>query len=89
MNTALVLFLGGALAMGYLVAALFFLRYWRQTRDRLFAAFAAALLMLALQRLLLAMDLALVEHQTWYYVLRLAAFVLILAAIIDKNRAAR
>ena len=86
MRVAMVLFLGGMLAMGYLVAALFFLRYWRRTRERLFGAFAIALLILALQRALLAADIAIVENQTWYYVLRLAAFVLILLAIVDKNR---
>ena len=86
MRVSMVLFLGGMLAMGYLVAALFFLRYWRRTRERLFGAFAIALLLLALQRVLLAADLAIVEDRTWYYVLRLAAFVLILLAIVDKNR---
>jgi peptidoglycan/LPS O-acetylase OafA/YrhL len=86
MRVSVVLFLGGMLAMGYLVAALFFLRYWKRTRERLFGAFAIALLLLAIQRALLAADLAIVEDRTWYYVLRLAAFVLILLAIVDKNR---
>jgi len=86
MRVSMVLFLGGMLAMGYIVAALFFLRYWRRTRERLFGAFAIALFLLALQRALLAADLAIVEDRTWYYVLRLAAFVLILLAIVDKNR---
>ena len=86
MRVSMVLFLGGMLAMGYLVAALFFLRYWKRTRERLFGAFAIALLLLAIQRALLAADLAIVEDRTWYYVLRLAAFVLILLAIVDKNR---
>jgi membrane-associated PAP2 superfamily phosphatase len=89
MRATMVLFLGGMLAMGYLTAALFFLRYWRRTRDRLFATFAVALLILALQRILLAADFALIEDRTWYYGLRLLAFVLILFAIVDKNRAAR
>jgi len=89
MRVAMVLFLGGMLAMGYLVAALFFLRYWRRTRDRLFASFAVALLILAVQRALLAADLAIVEDRTWYYGLRLLAFVIILLAILDKNRTDR
>jgi peptidoglycan/LPS O-acetylase OafA/YrhL len=84
-----VLFLGGMLAMGYLIAALFFLRYWRRTRERLFASFAVALLILAIQRALLAADLAIVEDRTWYYGLRLLAFVIILLAILDKNRGDR
>jgi len=89
MRVAMVLFLGGMLAMGYLVAALFFLRYWRRTRDRLFASFAVALVILAVQRALLAADLAIVEDRTWYYGLRLLAFVIILLAILDKNRTDR
>lgn len=89
MRVAMVLFLGGMLAMGYLVAALFFLRYWRRTRERLFASFAIALVILAVQRALLAADLAIVEDRTWYYGLRLLAFVIILLAIIDKNRGER
>ena len=89
MRVAMVLFLGGMLAMGYLVAALFFLRYWRRTRDRLFASFAVALFILAVQRALLAADLAIVEDRTWYYGLRLLAFVIILLAILDKNRTDR
>lgn len=88
MSTSLVIFLGGALAMGYVVAALFFLRFWRQARDRLFAIFAGAFLLLAVQRLLLAVNVTLVEDRTWYYGLRLVAFLLILFAIIDKNRGA-
>ncbi len=89
MRVAMVLFLGGMLAMGYLVAALFFLRYWRRTRERLFASFAIALVILAVQRALLAADLAIVEDRTWYYGLRLLAFVIILLAILDKNRGER
>ena len=88
MRVTLVLFLGGMLAMGYLVAAIFFLRYWRRTRERLFASFATALFILALQRALLAANFAIIEDDTWYYGLRLLAFVIILWAIVDQNRAA-
>src|SRR5688572_13722616 len=42
-------FVAGLLVMGYAVAALFFLRFRRETRDRLFAFFAAAFALLALQ----------------------------------------
>ena len=89
MRVTMVLFLGGVLAMGYFVAGVFFLRYWRRTRERLFASFAVALFILALQRVLLAVNFAIIEDDTWYYVLRLLAFVLILLAIVDKNRSDR
>lgn len=83
--------MAGALTMGYLVAALFFLRFWRQTRDRLFAIFAVAFAMLAAQRVALAFvdPTAGDEGATHLYVIRLAAFLCILFAIVDRNRAAR
>jgi hypothetical protein len=86
MNAALVLFLSGMLAAGYLVAAGFFLRFWRQTRDRLFASFAIAFVLLAVQRALIVEEFALIEDKTWAYVVRLLAFVVIAYAIVMKNR---
>jgi hypothetical protein len=82
-------FVAGALAMAYLVAATFFLRFWRESRDRLFLLFGAAFLMLTVQRVLLT---AVGDHPTAslaLYGLRLVAFLVILAAILDKNRAGR
>jgi len=81
-------FVSGALAACYLLAALFFLRFWRQSHDRLFAGFAIAFLLLALQRVGLALAVRYELHTEWAYVLRLFAFVIILWAIVDKNRAA-
>lgn len=83
--------LSGALAMGYLVAAIFFLRFWRQTRDRLFGIFAVAFLMLAGQRVALSLvDPARADESvTHLYVVRLAAFLCILGAIVDRNRRRR
>jgi hypothetical protein len=89
MSPALLVFLSGMLAAGYLVAAAFFFRFWRQTRDRLFAFFSAAFAILAIQRTLLIDEFALFENQTWSYLLRLFAFLLILYAIVDKNRGRR
>ncbi len=76
----------GALVASYLMAALFFLRFWTTSRDRLFALFAAAFGVLALQRLALALTRATMEDQTVFYLLRLGAFVIIIIAIVDKNR---
>jgi|1185.fasta_scaffold150220_3 hypothetical protein len=86
---AAMLLLSGVLTAGYAVAALFFLSFWRDTRDRLFVFFAAAFAVLALQRVTLAWALVGQRDTTVYYILRLAAFVLILVGIVDKNRAAR
>ncbi|MBW3541354.1 MAG: hypothetical protein KY476_13890 [Planctomycetes bacterium] len=81
-------FLMGAIAMASFVAGLFFLRFWRETRDRLFLIFAMAFWLLGVTRLALVIlrgesgDYA--EHHYVYWV-RLAAFVLIVLAIVDKN----
>jgi Family of unknown function (DUF5985) len=77
----------GAIVMGYAVAGLFFLRFWRQTRDRLFLIFAIAFWLLGAQRLALVLTAQLIESHTWLYLVRLFAFLLILLAIVDKNRA--
>jgi hypothetical protein len=80
------LFVMGAIAMGTAIAALFFLRFWRDTGDRLFAMFAVAFLLLGVTRLGSALSEEFSESQTQWYWMRFAAFLLILLAIIDKNR---
>jgi len=78
--------LNGANVMGALAAGLFFLRFFRQSRDRLFLAFALAFWLMAANWMLLAFVGPEHEARTYLYVLRLVAFVLIIAAIVDKNR---
>ena len=82
---AMVALMQGALAGGYAVAGLFFLKFWARTRDRLFAMFAASFWLLAVHRVL-AVAFASAADDTWLYVIRLVAFLTILFAIIDKNR---
>ncbi|HEY3391953.1 MAG TPA: DUF5985 family protein [Lacipirellulaceae bacterium] len=79
-------FMMGAIAMASSIVALFFLRFWRETGDRLFAIFALAFLLLGITRLGLALSPQELEGHTHWYWVRLAAFVLILVAIVDKNR---
>ena len=79
-------FLLGAIAMGSVTAAVFFLRFYRDTGDRLFAGFFAAFLLLGITRIGLAVSGDAIEGQTQWYWLRFVAFLVILAAIIDKNR---
>jgi hypothetical protein len=81
------LFISGLLTTGYAVAALFFLKFWRRTGDRLFALFSASFALLVLQRILLAWAASGDFDADWLYLLRLLAFALILFAIVDKNRA--
>ena len=79
-------FLHGATAMGCLVATLFFARFWNQTHDRLFGFFAVAFAVLAANRAALALSHPSEESTPYFYVARLAAFVLIAYAVVDKNR---
>jgi uncharacterized membrane protein HdeD (DUF308 family) len=79
-------FIMGAIAMASAVVALFFLRFWFQTRDRLFAMFALAFLLLGITRVGLALSHVDLEPQTGWYWMRLAAFLVILLAVLDKNR---
>jgi hypothetical protein len=78
-------FVSGATMLACLAIGLFFFRYWRETADRLFGIFALAFWVFAVNRfLLLLLD---EEQEVWVYASRAAAFLLIIAAIVDKNRA--
>ena len=79
-------FIMGAIAMASSIVALFFLRFWRETGDRLFGMFALAFFLLGITRLGLAVSFHASEPQTHWYWVRLAAFLIILVAIVDKNR---
>jgi peptidoglycan/LPS O-acetylase OafA/YrhL len=85
----LVNYLGGAVTLGYLVAGMFFLRFWRKTGDRLFLAFAVAFALLAVNQFFSTFIAAGDENVAYAYVLRVLGFILILAAIVDKNLSAR
>jgi Family of unknown function (DUF5985) len=79
-------FLSGAIAFGFLVAALFFLRFWKRTDDNLFLAFASAFALLGIGQALQALANIPQEEREYIYLIRLAAFLIILAAIFRKNR---
>lgn len=79
-------FLAGAVALGFGVCALFFLSYWKRTREELFLAFALAFILLGLGQTVLALADIPTEERGSVYLLRLAAFLLILMAIWRKNR---
>ena len=80
-------FLSGLITAGYLVSGLFFLRFWVRTKDVLFLAFAAAFMLLAANQGLLVLSGIEAEDRTWLFLLRLAAFSLILWGIWLKNKA--
>jgi Family of unknown function (DUF5985) len=68
---------------------LFFLRFWRSTRDRFFLYFAMSFFMEGLNRVLLRCMGGLREETPAYYLIRLVAYGLILLAILEKNRLGR
>lgn len=82
-------FLSGAVSLGFFVCALFFLRFWRRTKDGLFMAFALAFSLLGLGQAILALANIPTEERGSIYLIRLAAFALILIAVVRKNRSAR
>ncbi|NUR45181.1 MAG: hypothetical protein HOP91_03350 [Sphingomonas sp.] len=74
--------------MGFFVCALFFLRFWRRTGDQLFLAFALAFGLLGLGQTIIALASIPTEERSSLYLIRLAAFALIIVAILRKNRSA-
>jgi hypothetical protein len=75
----------GAIVMGSLVISLFFLRFWRNTRDRLFLYFALSFGIEAIHRLYSAMYNDGGEDSPLHYLVRLVAYGLIIWAILEKN----
>ena len=81
-------FLSGAVSFGFFVCGLFFLRYWKRSRDELFLTFALAFELLGAGQAILALASIPTEDRSSLYLIRLTAFLLILFAIYRKNRAA-
>ena len=78
-------FASGFSTAGFLIAALFFLKFWRRSGDGLFATFSLAFGLMAANTAVPAlMDIPDVD-QPLVYLLRLAAFLLIIAAVLHKN----
>jgi hypothetical protein len=78
--------LTGAIAAGWLLAGLFFFRFWRQTRDRFFLWFALSFWLEAANRVALGLMASTSEDNPAIYSLRIVAYGLILLAIWQKNR---
>lgn len=79
-------FLLGVIATSSTVAGLFFFRFWRETRDSFFLAFACAFLMEGANRTVILFLSNPSEANPWIYIVRLIAFLLILTAVIRKNQ---
>lgn len=78
-------FLSGAIVTLHLVAALYFVKFWRRANDWLFLAFAVAFGVEGLNRI----RFLFIEHPNegslGIYAVRTAAFLAILAAILIRN----
>lgn len=79
-------FLWGASASLSVIAAVFFLRFWRRTRDVLFVAFSAGFAMLAWHWLALGVMNPASETRHYLYLIRFVAFALFIAGVVAKNR---
>ena len=88
MTTTIFDFLSGAITLGFVIAGVFFLRFWRRTDDGLFLAFALAFALLGVGQAIQALGSIPQEERDFIYLFRLAAFSLILWAILRKNRSA-
>lgn len=79
-------FIQGCICMGFLIASLFFFRFWKTSKDTLLFLFGTAFALLAVERVVLVLIPAGAETHPYAYALRLAAFALIIAGIVNKNR---
>ena len=82
-------FLSGMTTAGFLIAALFFFRFWSKSKDALFAYFGISFVLFAASQAVRLVVDAPHEDITWIYLLRLAGFALLLVAIVRKNTANR
>jgi hypothetical protein len=90
----LIEFLSGICMATFAASGVFFFKFYRGSRDRFFLFFGLACWLLALERVvLLSYEIAFqsirtvaTEGASWVFTIRLLAFLLILAGIVDKNR---
>lgn len=79
-------FMWGVLATGCLMVAIFFVHYWRSSRERLFVYFSAAFGLMTVQWVASALSGTDEEHHAYLLILRILAFICIIAGIVDRNR---
>jgi hypothetical protein len=78
--------LTGGIATASLLIGIFFLRFWRTTRDPFFLLFALSFWIEGANRFILGHYLGPNEEAAGYYLIRVVAYGLIIAAIVMKNR---
>ena len=88
MISSVIIFLQAVSTTAAWACSLFFFRFWRESRDHLFAFFSAAFWLLGLSWLLLGLFSPTEETRPYIYAIRLVAFLFIIVAVIEKNRSA-
>jgi hypothetical protein len=91
------IFLSGFAAAAFLASAVFFLKFWRASREKLFLYFAGAFGLLGAERVVGAAYSSSFGYQadyvenarSWIYIFRLLAFVVLIFGIVRKNTAER
>jgi len=81
-------FLDGGRVVFCLIIALSFLRLGRATHDRLYYAFAASFVLMSISSTLVGLGVATADWSAFAFLPRLLAFLVIIWAIVDKNRRA-
>jgi uncharacterized membrane protein YoaK (UPF0700 family) len=78
-------FMSGMAMMGFIIAGLFFFRFWSRTRDRLFAIFGVAFLLMAVNEAFVDVSGSPTNEVVLAYVLRIIAFLMLIVGIVAKN----
>lgn len=78
--------ISGAIMLGFWMGGLLLYFFYQETRERLLFIFSIAFWLLGLERLVLGIMGLENEPNAPVYLMRLAAFMLIIFAIIDANR---
>jgi hypothetical protein len=79
-------FISGAITIGFWGIGLFFYQFWRRTKDSLFGMFATTFWLLSCERILLLVVRPENELRPYVYLVRFSAFVMLIIAVILKNR---
>jgi len=75
----------GAVIMGDVIAALFFVRFWKLTDDRFFLFFAASFIAIAVSRVVVDENIPPVGYEPFGYMIRILSYLFIIAGILYKN----
>lgn len=78
-------FLLGIIVTASILSGIFFLKFWKRTREFLFLAFAVAFITEGLSRVAVLLLAKPNEGSPWIYLVRLFASLFILTAILKKN----